>query len=729
MGTAEIYRNASICDSTTVYFANAHFGYRFDHWSNGNTNNPDTLLLTDNSTIIAYFVKDQFDVTGLAGAPVFYSDFNNQQDDSVWTLKNENYVNRWYIDNLEGDRALFVSNDGGLSNSYDGELSAVLAFRTLDLDSGHYLFSFDWRSIGNVCGIYSYDFGGDRLSVSIYPGDAADIPFLDEWWCHYYYDDILYYESSTSILSGHDDWSHYNAEIEIQSPEILSLLFYWLNTGQEPNGYPAAIDNVILGTLDTLRGYVLGAENIDYLDTATITAVANPGYRFVCWYDCDTNITKSVVVTGDLTCVAYFEAEQYSVVVNSSDTLLGTVSGGGVFEYSEECTITATPTEGYYFLRWSDGNTDNPRTITVTQDTILTAIFGTCTDVLVRDTVTSCESYTWGDSIYTQSGDYTQSYTLPGGCDSTVLLHLTVNHATNLALSVDTCESYTWNGETYSISDTYTHEYTNADGCPSVDTLHLTINHSTTDIDEQTACESLTWIDGVTYTESTNTPTFTLTNAAGCDSVVTLHLTVNSPVHTAVTETACESFTWNGNTYTQSGDYPLTLTAANGCDSVVTLHLAINHAIATDEYLTICENELPYHYTNGQIDTIFDIGTPELLSINFYLLTESGCDSVVTLHLTITVGVDDYDGFDLKVYPNPASNVVNVQCTMNNVQFDDMELQLVDAYGRLLNVVETRHGTSLQTVQIDLSRYAAGIYFVKAVADGKTMAVRKVVKQ
>ena len=111
------------------------------------------------------------------------------------------------------------------------------------------------------------------------------------------------------------------------------------------------------------------------------------------------------------------------------------------------------------------------------------------------------------------------------------------------------------------------------------------------------------------------------------------------------------------------------------------------------------------------------------------LQTVHGCDSVVTLHLTITVGVDNYDGFDFKVYPNPTSNIVNVECIMKSEEWGEVELHLCDTYGRLLGVVETQNFASLQTAQIDLSRYANGIYFVKAVANGKTVAVRKVVKQ
>ena len=50
----------------------------------------------------------------------------------------------------------------------------------------------------------------------------------------------------------------------------------------------------------------------------------------------------------------------------------------------------------------------------------------------------------------------------------------------------------------------------------------------TSGVDIRSACDSYTWIDGNTYTASNNTATYTLTNAAGCDSIVTLDLTINS---------------------------------------------------------------------------------------------------------------------------------------------------------------------------------------------------------
>ena len=151
--------------------------------------------------------------------------------------------------------------------------------------------------------------------------------------------------------------------------------------------------------------------------------------------------------------------------------------------------------------------------------------------------------------------------------------------------------------------------------------------------------------------------------------------------------------------------------------------------------VTLCENELPYHYVNGDIDTTFEVGTPtsQLLTFNFQLLTSHGCDSTVTLTLTIepcdTNGINENGMANLTLYPTPTTGMVNIQFTMNNVQWENAELQVFDMYGRLLQTVETCHGASPQTTQIDLSQYTPGVYLIRLVGDGRVIGVRKVVKE
>ena len=195
------------------------------------------------------------------------------------------------------------------------------------------------------------------------------------------------------------------------------------------------------------------------------------------------------------------------------------------------------------------------------------------------------------------------------------------------------------------------------------------------------------------------------------------------------TVSACDSILWNGNVYEENGDYTHTTTDANGYATVEILHLSLKSS-TTSDITVVAPNSYEWNgNTYTQSGDYTWIGT-----------AENGCDSIVTLHLTITVGVNDYDGFDFKVYPNPTTGIVNVQCTMNNVQVETMEILVYDAFGRLLRTtdgVETCHCASLQTdthgssaqAQIDLSRFSPGVYLLKVVADGNVVAVRKVVKR
>ncbi|MFL5730040.1 MAG: lamin tail domain-containing protein, partial [Cytophagaceae bacterium] len=184
------------------------------------------------------------------------------------------------------------------------------------------------------------------------------------------------------------------------------------------------------------------------------------------------------------------------------------------------------------------------------------------------------------------------------------------------------CNNFLWYGTTYSSSGTPTHTLINAGGCDSVVTLHLTIRHSNTGDTTAAACNNFTWY-GTNYTSST-TATHTLMNAAGCDSVVTLHLTIRQSSTGDTTAIACNNFTWYGTNYTTSTTATHTLINAAGCDSVVTLHLTIKHSNTGDTTAVACNNFTWYgtNYTSSTTAT-------------HTLLNAAGCDSLVSLHLTI----------------------------------------------------------------------------------------------
>ena len=189
------------------------------------------------------------------------------------------------------------------------------------------------------------------------------------------------------------------------------------------------------------------------------------------------------------------------------------------------------------------------------------------------------------------------------------------------------CTSFTWKGKTYTQSGNYADTTKNAAGCDSIVTLYLTINQSTQSEETETACDSLYW-NGKWYKESGDY-TYKTSNAAGCDSTATLHLTVYSSYHLTLKDTAsCEEYQWGDTTIYNSGTYTRVLKTVNGCDSVVTQKVTINTETYGTEYITAYDS---YTTNIGQkITTSCENGGP----IEYYT-NAAGCDSMVNLHVYI----------------------------------------------------------------------------------------------
>ncbi|MBO5975281.1 MAG: hypothetical protein J6P95_06160, partial [Paludibacteraceae bacterium] len=121
-------------------------------------------------------------------------------------------------------------------------------------------------------------------------------------------------------------------------------------------------------------GTVTGSGYYDVGAEVTITATPKENYYFTGWNDCDSKeLIRTVQVKSDTTITANFAKKPY-LTANSSN--YGTVTGSGYYEPNTEVTITAIPNYDYIeFVQWSDGNTENPRTVTVTSDVTYTATF------------------------------------------------------------------------------------------------------------------------------------------------------------------------------------------------------------------------------------------------------------------------------------------------------------------------------------------------------------------
>ena len=243
----------------------------------------------------------------------------------------------------------------------------------------------------------------------------------------------------------------------------------------------------------------------------------------------------------------------------------------------------------------------------------------------------ACDVYYWKGHSYLVTGNYLFDTLTTQGCDSTVTLHLRVNHSTSGDTTAVACDSLTWHGTTYHVSRDYTIPAPiNAEGCDSTVTLHLTLRQSSTPVVyTATACDSYVWpLNNMTYTASNNTAVAHLTNKVGCDSTVTLNLTVYNSNHSG-TDTigdACDVYVWKGHSYIASGDYPFDTLTTQGCDSTVTLNLTVNHSTSEDTTAVVCGASFIWHGTTYT-------GSGDYVDAT--LTNTAGCDSTVMLHLTL----------------------------------------------------------------------------------------------
>ena len=138
-----------------------------------------------------------------------------------------------------------------------------------------------------------------------------------------------------------------------------------------------AIDHHIVSAIsnNSTKGSVTGGGEYEYGQTATLTAIANEHFHFVSWSNGKTSPTITIPVYGDSTLLATFAGDTYNVTANSNNTSMGTVTGGGTYEYGQTATLIATPMTHFHFVSWSNGATTPTITILPSKDTILTATF------------------------------------------------------------------------------------------------------------------------------------------------------------------------------------------------------------------------------------------------------------------------------------------------------------------------------------------------------------------
>ena len=198
-------------------------------------------------------------------------------------------------------------------------------------------------------------------------------------------------------------WSDGNTEnprtIVLTQDTIMKAIF-------APNKYSINV------TCDPTRGQVEGENGeFDYLTTHTYSATPNYGYHFARWSDGMTTNPRTITLSSDTTISAEFAKNTYTIQVNCDESQ-GHVTGTGTYEYLDVVTLIVVPDYGYHFSKWSDGNTDNPRTVVLTQNMTFAAEFavdksGTCG----KDNLLKWSFANDGTLTISGNGELTENYT------------------------------------------------------------------------------------------------------------------------------------------------------------------------------------------------------------------------------------------------------------------------------------------------------------------------------
>lgn len=236
------------------------------------------------------------------------------------------------------------------------------------------------------------------------------------------------------------------------------------------------------------------------------------------------------------------------------------------------------------------------------------------------------DSIAWQGQTYTQSGDYTREFHDPNGCEYSHTLHLTVHYTLYDTVPMSACDSLVYQGKRYEQSGIFvTDTAALVSGDRQVNCIRLMIQHSSQSEQEVKQYEPFVSATGKKYTE-TGVYTDTVPNVAGCDSVIITRLKIYATAYDTVPQNVCDSFVDGSKKYTVSGLYNDTTVLPSGDRTIRTLNLTIRRS--TYSLLTISQNE---PYTSDQGITYEESGEYVERITNI-----AGCDSIITLRITIT---------------------------------------------------------------------------------------------
>lgn len=291
------------------------------------------------------------------------------------------------------------------------------------------------------------------------------------------------------------------------------------------------------------------------------------------------------------------------------------------------------------------------------------------------------------------------------------------------------CKSYTFDGKTYTASGVYKHSFTNYYGCDSIITINLTINQESDTAINKTACDSFSQ-NGQTFTAS-GIYYQTLKNSKGCDSNITMNLIIRKSSDSTITATACDSYKLNAQTYTASGSFKQTFTNAQGCDSIITLNLTVNKADTSvsrngKNILTANASGASFQWldcnnsTNpelpGETNQSFTATKSGKYAVR---VTQNNCTATSSCYeISLVTGITNKNVAEENNTISFYPNPAHHSVTLNSAsQFEGAQVKVYSLTGQ--KVIDSKI-ISGKSYNLDISAYLPGVYFIEVYLNGKT---------
>ena len=242
----------------------------------------------------------------------------------------------------------------------------------------------------------------------------------------------------------------------------------------------------------------------------------------------------------------------------------------------------------------------------------------------------------------------------------------------NQTKSICSNQSYFYNNQLLTLSGNYKDTFVNAKGCDSIETLQLTVLPVKNSQVNRSICQGDSLFFNTKYLKATGIYYDTLLSISGCDSIVTLNLSLLPTAQSSLNHSICQgdSFYFNNQFRKTAGTFLAKYTAKNGCDSMVSLMLKINplpsvSIASTNNLLSATAGFSAYKwYFNNKALTISN-NTLLADSTGTYLVevTDSnGCKNKVFTNYTKPIAsIHLQEVNPIEVFPIPSSGILIIR--------------------------------------------------------------------